>query len=483
MQQSEVKAKSISGVIWQVLQRLANKLVSFIVSLILARLLLPEDFGLVALTSIFLTVASVFIDSGLGISLVRQKEIDHLDVNSVFYFGQSISIILYVVLFICAPLIASLYNNNSLTTLLRLLGLNLLPSSFSSIQASFVSRSLAFRKFFFTSLISTIASAIVGLYMAISGYGPYALVGQSLTQSYVGAIALFVTVRWLPKLEFSLSRLKRLYLFGVNLMAANLIGTFFNEIRGFIIGLKYKPEDLAYYNRGDSIPGFINGTITGSLTGVMLPAISHLQDSTESVRNYLRRTMKSSTFVLSPIFFILIATSDTVITLLYTEKWAFAVPFMQIACLSYLFTILSTANLQAINAIGRSDITLKLEFIKKPVLLAILFYTASISPLSIAIGCALYALYAGIINAIPNQRLLNYRLIDQLLDILPNIAIGAVAGLLAFISGRLHLPKIPLLIIQWVVGASGFILISKTFKLDSLYFVNDIIKKHFRSRT
>ena len=482
MDKTEVKIKTISGIIWQLAQRFANKIVGFIVSIILARLLLPEDFGLVAMTSIFLTIASVFVDSGLGTALVQQKDIDKDDINTVFIFGLCLSTILYLILFHCAPFIAALYKDTRLISILRLLGLNLIPSSLCSVQGAIISRSLNFRKFFLISLTSSIISAIVGLFMAFLDFGLYALVGQSLTQTLCATLLYCKIVKWRPSCRFSIIKLKQLYSYGINLLAANLIGTFFNELRGFLIGVKYKPDDLAYYNRGDSIPGFINSTVTGSLVGVMLPAISRVQDSEMIVRQYLRRSMQISTFILAPILFILISSSKDIIILLYTEKWIRAVPFMQVACINYVFTILSSANLQAINAIGRSDVTLKLELLKKPIYLLILLFSIRISPLALAIGTALYAFYAGLINSYPNKKLIKYSYREQLKDTLPQVLIAILSGGIAFMVGFLPIHPILRIILQWSTGLITYLCLALALKLESCFYFKALLTEYLSNQ-
>lgn len=481
METGELKRKTIAGAFWQLGQKFTTQLVGFVVSVVLARLLSPDDFGIVAMTSIFLTIAGVFADSGLGTSLVQKKDIDHLDNNTVFFFGLGLSSLLYVVLFFCAPLIAKLYDTPQLTSLVRVLGLSLFLSSISSVQSSLISRRLDFQKFFYVSLVSTIVSALVGLTMALKGCGVWALVGQGLTRSFVSVITMNRIVRWVPRLEFSFERLKALYAFGLNYMGTTLIGTFFNELRGFLIGVKYQPADLAYYNRGESIPRLINDNITGTISGVLFPAISRLQDDKRAVKTSIRRSMMTSTFLVAPLMFLLLATAGNVIELLYTEKWAMAIPFMQVVSLNYLFSIVGSANLQAMNAIGRSDITLKLEFIKKPVYLGMLLYTMTISPLAMAIGNAVYALYGATVNALPNKKLIGYSYMEQLKDILPQIAIAALSGCIVYAMGKLQINLIILLILQYLAGIGLYAVTSKILHLECYrYFivtVKDFIKK------
>lgn len=475
MEREEVKLKALSGLVWQTAQRFATKFVSLFVSILLARLLSPDDFGLIALTSIFLSIASIVADSGLGTSLVQKKDIDHLDTNTVFFFGLGISIILYFILFFSAPLISKLYDKTQLISILRLLGINLLFSSISSVQGSLVSRELDFKKFFYLSLITTVVSGGVGVIMALSGCGVWTLIGQSLTASVVGVVVLNTMIKWRPRFEFSFDRLKKLYSFGLNYMGTNLLGTFFNEIRAFLIGLKYQPSDLAYYNRGDSLPGFVNNTITGTISGVLFPAMSRLQDDKGAVKASIRRSMMSSSFLMSPLLFLLMGASENIILLLYTDRWAMAIPFMQVIAVGYLLTIMGNANLQALNAIGRSDITLKLEFVKKPIYLGILLYTMTISPLAMAVGNTIYAFYGATVNALPNKKLIGYSYREQILDVAPQLGLGLVSGIVSFLIGRMGLNIYLSLALQLSLGLGVYWFLAYLLKLESYIYIRNTV--------
>ncbi len=480
MEKEEIKHKAITGLIWQTAQKFATKFVSLFVSILLARLLSPDDFGLIALTSIFLSIAGIMADSGLGTSLIQKKDIDHLDTNTVFLFGLGVSSVLYLILFFCAPLIAGMYDRPQLIPILRVLGINLLFSSISSVQGSLVSRKLDFKKFFYLSLITTLVSGSVGVAMAFAGCGVWTLVGQSLTASVVGVVVLNRMIKWRPGLEFSFDRLKKLYAFGLNYMGTNLIGTFFNEIRGFLIGLKYQPSDLAFYNRGDSLPAFVNGTITGTLSGVLFPAMSRLQDDKSAVKTSIRRSMMSCSFVLAPLMFLLMGAAENITLLLYTDKWAAAIPFMQVIAVGYLLSIVGNANLQALNAIGRSDITLKLELIKKPVYLGILLYTLGISPLAMAVGNTLYAIFGASVNAFPNKKLIGYGYREQILDIAPQLGLGLLAGVAAYFIGRSGWNIYLTLSLQLVVGLGLYWVLSYLFRLESYFYLRNTLIDFFR---
>lgn len=481
-QEHTLKHKTISGILWQLVQKGSTQIIGFVVSIILARLLDPDEFGIVAMTSIFMTVASVVAESGLGTSLVQKKEIDDLDKDTVFHFGFLISTLLYLILFFSAPLIARIYKTVELVPIIRVLAISLFFSSFTSVQSALVLREMDFKKYFYANLYASILSAIVGISMAYMGYGVWALVAQTLVRSFTVVLVIFFFVRWLPHFRFSWDRLKKLYSFGLNLMAANLIGTLFNELRGFLIGVRFRPSDLAFFNRGNSLPGLIYENVNGTISSVLFPAMTKVQDDISSIKNSMRRAMMTSVFILAPILVLLAATSYQVIIILFKEKWAPAIPYMQVIVFYHLFSIVGMANLQALNAIGRSDITFKLEFVKKPILLAILLYTSSISPIALSIGTAVYAVIGAAINAAPNKKLINYSYQEQFSDILPQILIALVAGAVAWLIGRVPVNIYLQLLLQLTVGGGSYLCLAKLFRLESFDYSLKTIRKYLSSK-
>lgn len=472
-----LKQKAINGFFWQLAQRMSSQVVSFVVSIVLARLLTPDEFGLVAMTSIFLSIASVFATSGLGTSLVQKKNVDVLDCDTVFYAGFVLSTIVYTILYFAAPYIAELYHQPLLVQIVRVQGIGLFLSCIGSVQNAIITRRLDFKQFFKVSLVSSAISGIIGLSMAFAGFGVWSLIIQSLLGTLANVIVLNRIVKWFPGLHFSFSRLKQLYAFGLNLTATTLLGTFFNELRGFLIGLRYSPADLAYVNRGTSIPSLIDKNIRGTISGILFPAMSRLQDDKDAVKAFMRRSMMTTTFLIAPAMVLLSAMSENLILLIYSSKWAMAVPFMQVVCFQYLFGILGEANLQAMNALGRSDMTLKLELIKKPVYLLIIIYTTTISPLAMVIGNTLYGLIGGAINAVPNKRLIKYSYREQLKDILPSVVLAVLTGAVVYLIGILEVHFIVQLVCQAVVGLGFYFFAAVFFRLESMEFLMRTVKE------
>ena len=374
----EIKSKTIKGFFWRFAERISAQLVTFCVSVVLARILMPSDYGVIAIVNIFILIADTLVTSGLGTSLIQKKEADQLDFSTIFYAGLFLSIIFYCVLYFTAPFIAKLYDMDSLIIVLRIMGIRLPISAINSVQQAYVSRKMIYKKFFFATIIGTVVSAVVGIVMALKGYGIWALVFQSLINPFIDTVILFITVKWFPTLEFSIERLKQLFSFGCKIMISNLIGTIFNKLRSFIIGTNYCAEDLAFYNRGESLPQLITQNISSTLDSVLFPAMSKVQDDMDLVKQTARKALRLQAYVIIPLMLGMAVTADKLVKILLTDKWLMSVPFIQIVCVQEIIDILGASSLQSIKAIGRSDKILILEFIKKPVYVVIIFVVASI---------------------------------------------------------------------------------------------------------
>ena len=476
--QGDLKGKTISGLFWRFGERITAQLISFIVSIVLARILLPEQYGTIACVTIFITLANVFVTSGLGTSLVQKKNSDDLDFSTMFWTSISFSIVLYLILFITAPLISDLYRDPFLVPVIRVMGLKLPIAAISSIQQAYVNNKMIFKKFFFSTLFGTLISAVIGIVMALNGFGVWALVAQYLSNSLIDTTVLFFTVRWKPKLIFSKERFKSLFGYGWKIMASSFIGTLFDQLRGLIIGMRYKASDLAYNNKGEQIPTIISNNLNITLDSVLFSSISKLQDNKESVKRALRKSTKISAFLLCPLLLGLASSGDTIIKVLLTDKWLACVPYLQIICFQQIFSILNTVNMQAIKAIGRSDIILKLEFIKKPIYLLMILCSIPFGPLAICAANGLYGVIALVINTRYNKKLFDYTLREQFHDVLGYVALAAVASIAAFFLGKIKINLYLLLAIQIVSGLSIYLLLSVVFKAKPLA---DIISetKHF----
>lgn len=466
--------------LWRFLERTGAQGVNFVVSLVLARLLDPTIYGTVALISVFTAILQVFIDSGFGSALVQKKGADDLDFSSVFFFNVLLCFGMYALLFLAAPLIAGFYNQGELTTLIRVQGLLLIISGLKNVQQAYVTRNMMFKRFFFATLGGTIGAAVVGIWMALTGFGVWALVAQSLFNATVDTIILWRTVPWRPKRMFSADRLKKLLQFGWKVLASRLLNTVYGNLYNLIIGKMYRPEALAYYNRASVFPASLIQNINSSIDSVLLPVMASVQDDRASVRGMTRRAIKTSSYIIFPAMMGLAACSEPLIRFILTEKWLPCVPFMRIFCITYAFMPIHTANLNAITALGRSDIFLKLEVIKKITGLIVLVSTMWFGVMAMAYSLLLVDVLGQIINTWPNRKLLDYAYEQQLRDICPAMILSVLMGVCVWAITLLGFSDLVTLLIQVPVGVVIYVACSAIFRLESFSYLLGFVKSYLR---
>lgn len=474
--------KVLGNFIWRFLERSGAQIVAFVVSIILARLLDPELYGTVAIVTAITTIMQVFITSGLGTALVQKKDSDDVDFSTVFYFNVVMCLVVYAVMFFAAPLIAMLYDMPELTPIVRVLSLTLVISGVRNIQHSYVSKHMLFKNFFFSTIGGTIASAIVGIAMAYAGFGVWALVGQQISNVLIGTVVLWFTVKWRPKWKFSFDSLKTLFSFGWKLLVSSLIDSVYNEIRTFVIGARYSSADLAFYDKGKKFPNLIVQNVNTSIDSVLLPVLSKEQDNRDRVKAMTRRAIKTSSYIMMPLMMGLAVCAEPVVRILLTEKWMSCVLFMRVFCFTYAFYPIHTANLNAIKAMGRSDLFLKMEIIKKAVGLAAVFISMWFGVEWMAYSLLITTFIAQAVNAYPNKKLLGYSYGQQILDMLPQIILSCVMGAAVFCIQFIGLNDILTLLIQVPLGALIYIVGSYVFKIDSFSYALNMLKGFLKKK-
>ena len=471
------KRKVFTNLIWRFAERCGAQGVAFIVSIVLARLLAPEAYGTIALVTVFITILQVFVDSGFANALIQKKDADELDFSTVFYFNVFICLVLYLIMFLAAPFIADFYETPELEPVMRVLCLTIVVSGLKNVQQAYVSKTLQFKRFFYSSLSGTIGAAIVGIAMAYLGFGVWALVAQQLVNVTVNTAVLWFTVKWRPKLMFSFSRLKGLFSYGWKLLASGVIDRVYSSIRQLIIGKWYSATDLAHYNKGKQFPEAIVININAAIDSVLFPVMSGEQDNKERVKALTRRAIKTSSFIMWPIVIGLAACAESFVSIVLTDKWLPCVPYLQIFCVTYGFWPIHTANLNAVKAVGRSDIFLKLEIIKK--IIGVISIVASV-PFGVKVIAGAYLITSPInafVNAYPNKKLLNYSYFEQIKDMLPSMILSFVMGVVVYSLSFLNMNVYIIFVLQIIVGAVVYILGAKIFKFDSLNYILSIVKK------
>lgn len=480
--QKDSSTKVFSNFIWRFAERCGAQLVAFVVSIVLARILAPEMYGTIALVTVFINILQVFVDSGLASALIQKKDADNLDFSTVFFVNVFFCVILYAIAFLISPLIGRFYHNMSLVPIIRVLSITLLISGIKNVQQAYVSRNLLFRKFFFSTLGGTIAAAIVGIIMAIKGYGVWALVTQQVLNVTVDTIILWITVKWQPQFVFSFERLKGLFSYGWKILASGLLDTVYRNLQQLIIGKMYTSAELAFYNKADQLPNIIVVNINSSIDSVLLPVMSKKQEDKETIKNMTRRAIKTSTYIMAPIMLGLAFTASNVVILLLTEKWLACVPYLVILCITYMFWPLHTANLNAIKAMGKSDIYLKLEILKKILGFIVLLSTMWFGVKIMVYGMLVNSVISQIINSWPNKKMLNYGYMEQFKDIFPNIVMAVVMGWGVSFVPTIFGSVFVTLMVQVILGIIIYIGESVIFRNDSYYYLLEILKELMKKR-
>ncbi len=471
-----LKRKTLSGMVWKTAERVGAQGVGFFVSLVLARLLSPEDYGLIALISVFITISNVFIQSGLGTALIQKKDADDLDYSTVFYCSVGISCIAYCILFFSASYIADFYDAQTLVPIIRVLSISLIFNGVNTVQNAYVSKTMQFRKFFFATLIGTVLSAFVGVYLAYRGAGVWALVAQQLVNTSIDTFMLWFSIDWKPKLIFSWQRLKQLYGYGWKLLVGGLFEHFYNNVYGLIIGKIYSKEFLGLYNKGVNFPNLITSNVLGPIQSVLLPALATTQDNIHQMKKLLRQSIRMSSYVFFPILLGMAAVSDALVGLLLTDKWNDCIPFIQISCLTLSFVPIQIVNIQAICAIGKSDICLKLEIAKEMIGYTLLFISIPFGINAMVIGRAVQSMLAFVVDAIPNKKLFGYSAFEQIKDILPPLFISAIMYVCVFMLGTLGMSDLITLMTQILAGVLIYVLLSIAFCAESFRYILQIVK-------
>lgn len=476
MSERVTKKTVISSLIWKFLERGGVQGVQFVLSIILARLVTPDDYGVIALILVFTQIANVFVQSGFNTALIQKKDSDETDFSSIFYFSLLVAVICYGILFFAAPYIAQFYNQAILSPVVRLISCTLFFGAVNSVQSAYVSKHMQFKRFFYSSVGAVVGSGIIGVVLAYRGFGVWALVWQQLVRDILICLILWFTVKWRPKWLFSLKRVKNLFGFGWKLLCSSLLDTVFRNVYSLVIGRIYSSSQLGLYNRGHQFPQVIATNLDGSIQSVMLPTLSAHNDNVAEVKRLARRSISSSAYLLMPCMFGLASVSPPLVELLLTEKWLGCVPFLQMACISYALYPIHTANLTAINALGRSDIFLKLEIIKKSVTVVNLLITVPLGIYAMAIGQVICGFISTFINSYPNKKLMGYSYLEQWRDIFPSFALSILMGALVFPLQYLPVATGLCLVIQIIAGVAIYILLSKLFKLESFSYLLSTIK-------
>lgn len=477
MQQESLKNKTIKGVGWSAADALLGQGVTFIVGLVLARLLSPDEYGLIGICLIFTTVLNGIVDSGFSNALIRKKKVTDEDYNTMFTTNMAISIVLYVLLFISAPLVSDFFHRIELTALVRVTGLILFLNALSITQVTILTKNIDFKTKTKASLVSAIISGVIGIAMAFMGYGVWSLVAQQLSKQLLYTLCLWVLSKWWPKFTFYKDSFKYMWGFGWKLLASGILNNVWNQLYQVVIGRCYTSSTLGHYTRANEYASIFSSNLTLIVQRVSYPVLAEIQDDKERMVQGYRKVIKITMFVTAVCMISLGAVSEPLIYTLIGTKWQEAATYLPLICISMSLYPLHAINLNILQVLGRSDIFLYLEILKKIV---------GIVPIVIGIFCGIYfmlltSILTGVISLYLNTwytgKTLNYSFWKQLRDIAPSYFTALVIALAVYFLKYLSLPYYVVLMLQIIVGLVACITISEIFKFDEYKELKTIVIK------
>lgn len=473
-------SSTTNGVIWSAIERFSVQGVQFLLSIVIARLISPAEYGLIAMLAIFMAVAQTFIDSGFGSALIQKKDRDETDYSTVFYFNILVSVVLYGILFWCAPLIAAFYKQPLLTEVTRWVGLNLILSSFSIVQRTRLSIELNFKAQTKASLVAVVISGALGIYTAYHGWGVWALVIQSLSNNLLVTVLLWIMAKWTPLLKFSIASFKQLFSFGSKLLASALMHTIYLNLYSLVIGKVYNAVDVGYYNRAYTISQYPSTNIVSVICRVIYPVQCDHQHDQAWLESTFLRYLKLSCFVIFPLMVLLAVIAKPLVLLVLTEKWLPSAELISILSLAYMWYPVMVINNQMLNVKGRSDLFLRAEIIKKIVAVAILAVTLPFGLRWLCYGVLLYNIFDMWMIILFTKKVMNTGYAMQIRALMPVTVLTAVSGMVAAIS-MLFWNSVWLEIIVGVsVFAVAYIGGSMIFKFSEFVIVRNIINRKYK---
>ena len=472
--EQNLKERAIGGAIWKFAEKLGMQMMQIVIQIVLARILLPEDYGIIGLLSIFINISDVFILQGFTTALIQKKDADELDYSSVFFANLTMSAVIYIIFYAISPAVAKFYNTPQLCRVMRVLSLNIIVGAFCAVHNAIVSKNLQFKISFIRNIANTVTQGVVGIVMACFGYGVWSLVGSKIAGTFVGMVILCVTVEWKPKFVFSIERIKSLFKYSSKVLGTNLLNTIFNNIHSLIIGRYFSTIDVGYYQRGQQIPQAAMTAVDGSMNEVLYPSLSLLQNEPDRLKSALRRSMKTSMYIVLPMLMGLMVTAKPLTLILLTDKWLPSVPFMQLTCLITIFWPLS-ARTHALNAIGRSDVTFKLSIVAKIITLIMIGVCVSFGIYAIMWGTLLASFVSFWITSYYVEKYLDYSLKELVHDIGAPIFLSTGMVIVVVAISKLQIGNYVGLILQILGGALFYILMSEILKLDQYEYVKNMI--------
>lgn len=477
MKEESLRKKTVKGVMWSAIDRFSTQGIQFAFSILIARLLMPSDYGVIAMLGVFLAVSQTFIDSGFGTALVQKSNRTETDFSTVFYFNIVVAVLFYVLLWFSSPYIALFYNIPMLKDVTRVVALTLIFSALGGIQSTKLSIAINFKTRALISLISALSTGCVGLYMAYSGYGAWALVFQMVFSSLLNTILLWCFVRWIPKLVFSWQSFKQLFSFGSKLLASAFLETIYNNIYTLIIGKVYSSSALGFYSRASGLAQYPSSNITSVLQGVTFPVLCSIQNDEKRLADTYKMFIRMSAFIIFPLMIGLAVVADPFIRIVLTDKWEGTIYLLQIVCFSMMWYPIHAINLNILQVKGRSDYFLKLEILKKILGVIVLYITVPLGVVAMCYGNVVFSCLALLLNTYYTKRLMRYGFINQMKDLFHILIHSLVMGVIVlFVIHFIDIMWIKLLV-GILVGGIYYVVGAYIMRFEELKEVLSIIKR------
>lgn len=474
-QNNQIKSKMTYGVTWKFSEKILIQIVQFVLQIILARILNPEDFGLIAILTVFITLSDIVILYGVTTALVQKKDINQIEMSSVFFINIGLSLVIYAILFFCSPLISKFYEEEQLTNLLRILSLNIIFGALCAVHNVIITRALDFKKSFIRNAFNVAVQAFVGIFCACNGFGVWSLVLSKISGCVVGSLTLLILVKWHPSCQFSWKRVRPLFRFSSKMLANNFLGSILQNISSLVIGKYYSSAELGYYQKGQQFPQTAMAAVDGSMSEVLYPSFSSMQSDLNLVKRALSRSMKLSMYLVMPILVGGIVVARPLVLLLLGTKWEPCIPFFQLQCIVCMFWPLAARN-QALNAIGKSTITLITSLIANTIVLIFIFIGIRYSIFIAMIGTIVSNLLTLFISSYFTKKYIGYSITDLLKDIAPTTLLAIFMGGCVYLISFFGFSNLITLLFQVILGIIIYIGISLLLKIETFKYLIGFLK-------
>ena len=476
-----LKKQALSGVKWTFIQQFGLQGIGFVVSIVLARLLEPKEFGLIAMITVFIGIGNALLNAGLGSSLIRSKKVDEEDYATVFYFNLVVSILIYIITYIAAPYIANFYNQPILTKLVRWLTLTFLINAFAIIQQTRLTKLMDFKTQTLVAIPSLLIGGIVGISMAYLQFGVWSLIAFNLIKTLASTVQLWFYTKWKPLLKFNTEKFKKHFNFGYKLTLSSILDTLFTNIYNIIIGKFFPIAEVGFYQRANSLQMYPVGMISAIMGKVTYPLFAQIQDDNTRLKSVYKKILQMNIFILAPLLIIAGVLAEPIFRFLFTEKWLPAVPYFRILLLTGILYPIHSFNLGILNIKGRSDLFLKLEIIKKILVIIVIVVSIKYGITGLLYGRVISSILAFFINTHYSGKFINYTALDQIKDVLPIFSLSILVGVIVFIfdfyTKNIFNSDFLRLAIYTTIASVIYIYLSYLLKLDSLTEIIHIIKK------